>query len=142
MEALALYTTYEEGGQELVAVFVKDHETPEPEARAHEVMTRMLADGTRGDYFALKGMVINPSNKELGLKPTLGEIDPSDFVEAAYRSIHEHGEAMAPVWISPEWLRHEVEARYNIAINLRGRQLNAVKIKAAPDDGFVESEQF
>jgi len=158
LEAFALYTWYEEGeGREFVAAFVTSPTTPDPHGRAHEVMRRMSADGTRGDCFSVEKLDINMSNKELGLKPTIDEIETDDFLDAVYRELLEHGVVQLPLWMNQAWVKHEIKMRYNDSVALTGRRLELVprtaltrstdaaeseaydRDAAAEDAGFVES---
>lgn len=142
-EAYALYTWYEEGeGKELVAVFVSTPSVPDPHGRAHEVMRRMSMDGTRGDTFSVEKMDINLDNKTLGLKPMLHEIPNDEIVDAAYRELLSEDSVQLPLWVSPEWVRHEIRARYNESIELIGRRITRVprtERTREDDGGFVET---
>lgn len=127
-EVIALYAWYDQddGGKQIVATFVATDEVPEPRVRAHEVMRRMTADGLHEVSMSIEELAVNPTNKQLGLKPTLSEIAQSEFVDVAARELMEQGYLQIPLWVNPAWLVHEVRANYDVGIDFKGRRMELV----------------
>lgn len=142
--------TYEEndGTFEVVATFATSAEMPEPRVRAHEVMRRMTAED-KFQTMSLEEVQINPTDKELGLKPKLADVEQIDFVRSAYMQLQDEGQMHVPLWINVAWLRHEIRANYDVGVNSNGRKLMLVAkedevrpgvlISTEPDAGFTET---
>jgi hypothetical protein len=109
----------------VVATFATSAELPDPRVRAHEVMHRMSMEDLY-QTMSIEEVMINPTDKELGLKPKLAEVEQIDFVRAAYMQLVREASIAVPLWVNVAWLVHEIRANYDVGINYTGRTLTIV----------------
>lgn len=113
------------------------------EAKANDTLARLgeraKDQGDEWVHFELRPIVADPSPESLGLPKTLREMGCDELLEEAYIILMNNGEMYVPLWTNPSWMVHEIKARYNILVELKGRQMKTL-YSAGRDCGFTETE--